>query len=378
MNFVFWQNALSIHQSAFIKALSKKHHVRLVVESEMSPGRKEAGWHSPDMGDATITVRPSEGEIEELIRLKDTHHVFSGIDAFPIVYKAFKKAISARADISVMMEPYQWKGMKGKLRRLKYFLHAIRYGCQIKHVFATGELGVKAFIKAGFPKSRIHEWGYFTEVPDISITKCNTSPRIIFVGSIDERKNILSLVDAAKNNESLFSDFIIVGVGPLENELKRSIVSCPKIHYVGRLPNQTVAQFIASCDLLVLPSLFDGWGAVVNEALSVGTRVLCSDNCGAASLLDNDSRGGSFRLEDNDSLNIELKKWLQKGPLTTDQREQIRKWAKTKISGESAGEYLAGVISKQSIDTPWVTPPPHKNASMRTKPGFQTISQDRE
>ena len=56
------------------------------------------------------------------------------------------------------------------------------------------------------------------------------------------------------------------------------------------------------CDLLVLPSLFDGWGAVVNEALQAGMRVLCSTACGAASLLDGRQRGGSFDPDRPESL----------------------------------------------------------------------------
>ena len=44
----------------------------------------------------------------------------------------------------------------------------------------------------------------------------------------------------------------------------------------------------------MLPSRFDGWGAVVNEALMVGTPVICSDRCGASDLIENGRNGYVF------------------------------------------------------------------------------------
>ena len=48
---------------------------------------------------------------------------------------------------------------------------------------------------------------------------------------------------------------------------------------------------MAAADVLVLPSRFDGWGAVVNEALMVGTPVICSDRCGASDVIENGRNG---------------------------------------------------------------------------------------
>lgn len=37
-----------------------------------------------------------------------------------------------------------------------------------------------------------------------------------------------------------------------------------------------------NADYLILPSLYDGWGAVVNEGLQSGCKVLVSKDCGAS------------------------------------------------------------------------------------------------
>lgn len=359
MKFVFWQNIVSIHQNAFIKALcARGNDVTLVVQEELTPDRQADGWEVPDMGGANVIVAPGEKEMEALLADHEARQVFSGIDAYPMVYRAFKRAVAMGCDVSVMMEPYQWQGVKGALRRGKYMLHALRYGRSISRIFATGDLGVRAFRKAGFPKEKLFQWGYFTEQTEGTAKERKGLPRIIFVGSIDERKNILGLVEAATGNENLFSDFLIAGGGPLETELKERIAAHPKIHYLGRVKNTAVPDLLAASDLLVLPSRFDGWGAVVNEALGQGTRVLCSDACGAAAMLDGEFNGGTFKASSQESLNERLAYWLAKGPLSLDTRDEIRDWAAENISGERAARYFSEALSSLSADNQLFTPTP--------------------
>ena len=91
-----------------------------------------------------------------------------------------------------------------------------------------------------------------------------------------------------------FSRLDIIGRGPLETEVKRRASACAQFHFLGVKTNREVQERMRTGDLLVLPSLYDGWGTVVNEALQNGMRVLCSDACGASVLLDGCVRGASF------------------------------------------------------------------------------------
>lgn len=355
MKFIFWQNVVSIHQSAFIKALAKKHDVILVAAEKLDEQRIKEKWNVPDMGQAKVVIAPSDLEISELISIPDTHHVFSGIDAYPMVYKAFKQAVKRRLPISVLAEPYEWMGAKGFLRRLKYSWLFLRYGKYIDHLFATGNMGVKCYSRAGFSKRKLHQWGYFTEQKDIKPNPMDKfkKPVLVFIGKIDERKNILTLVDTAKTLHDKFEKFLIIGTGPLEQELKKRIYKESKIEFIGSVPNNEIPSYLIHADLLVLPSLFDGWGAVVNEALTVGTRVLCSDRCGAEVLLDED-RGGVFALNQQKDLSNQLCYWLDKDRLSNNKRAEIAHWAKTHISGDVAAEYFVKIIKGYDEVAPWI------------------------
>lgn len=358
MTYVFWQNVLSIHQSALIKALSKEHDVILVVEKAIANHRLKEGWGMPSMGEATIIVAPNNDRIEEILNIKNCQHIFSGINAFPMVYSAFKRAIKKKVNISVFLEPYDWRGEKGLFRRWKYWWLFKIYGSKIQILLTTGRKGEECYQKSGFPNRKIRQFGYFTEQ-----IKCNFQnddnqnlPTIIFIGRIDYNKNIMSLLNIAKRYNGLYNRFIIIGSGPIEEHLKKNLSKEYPIDYIGVIPNDQISTYLSKSDLLILPSFYDGWGAVVNEALSVGTRVLCSCNCGASILLDGEERGGIFSPEKKSDLEKELKKWLCKGRLSKGDRLKIQEWANKNISGEAAAKYLNEVLTTphEYILPPWL------------------------
>jgi glycosyltransferase involved in cell wall biosynthesis len=102
-------------------------------------------------------------------------------------------------------------------------------------------------------------------------------------------------------------------------------------------------QMNASFDLLILPSQFDGWGAVVNEALMCGVPVICSDQCGAADLLAESWRGSIFRNASVGSLTQELRAWIKHGPISASERQRIQQWSHC-IEGESVAHYLIDIL----------------------------------
>jgi glycosyltransferase involved in cell wall biosynthesis len=50
---------------------------------------------------------------------------------------------------------------------------------------------------------------------------------------------------------------------------------------VGFHPPEELPQLFAQADVFVLPSVYDGWGVVVNQALGAGLPILVSDHVGA-------------------------------------------------------------------------------------------------
>jgi glycosyltransferase involved in cell wall biosynthesis len=339
MTFIFWQNVLCILHSAFLRNLAETHNVILVSEIEMDPMRIKHGFYIPDYGKVQVIVSPDEDKITDLLKL-DAIHIISGVQAFKLPNTVFKIAVKKNLTIGVFSEPFNWMGVKGKLRFLKYWLFRLRYNKHISFILTTGKRGRWCFESVGFNKSVIYDWAYFTETHTVTIHE-NRALKLLFIGSIDERKNILHLISIYKKL-GLTDCLNIIGRGPLENQLKEAIIDT-NCCYLGKVPNQDVHKIIANSDLLILPSIYDGWGAVVNEALMCGTPVIASDNCGSSILLQG-IRGRVFSIE-KDNLEEVLQEFLSVLPYDISKREEIKKWALQNISGETAAKYFDEIIA---------------------------------
>ena len=54
-----------------------------------------------------------------------------------------------------------------------------------------------------------------------------------------------------------------------------------RIEYAGFQPPEELPRYFARADVFILPSRYDGWGVVVNQAIGAGLPVICSDAVGA-------------------------------------------------------------------------------------------------
>ena len=92
------------------------------------------------MGNVHLELSPDEQRIHQLILSNETAiHVFSGIDAYPMVFRAFKQCIQLKRTTLIYMEPYQTGGISGQLRRLKYALLYLKYGKKNSSLAGNGK-----------------------------------------------------------------------------------------------------------------------------------------------------------------------------------------------------------------------------------------------
>lgn len=134
----------------------------------------------------------------------------------------------------------------------------------------------------------------------------------IFVGRLIEVKNLLRLVEAfavarqtapvipdpvGNNSGSTASNWglILLGEGPLKGAIEQRAAELHVADAVTVLPGRAwykVPEVLALADVLVLPSLSEPWGLVVNEAMVCGMPVIVSDRCGCVVDLVKDQQNG--------------------------------------------------------------------------------------
>jgi glycosyltransferase involved in cell wall biosynthesis len=109
-----------------------------------------------------------------------------------------------------------------------------------------------------------------------SLTKGSQRPIVMSVARLENRqKGLQFLVSAAA--EVTDAQFILVGAGPHRAELEEQVEGLgiqDRVTFLGH--REDVPELLGSCDLLVLPSLFEGFGVSVLEAMAAGRPVVAS------------------------------------------------------------------------------------------------------
>lgn len=327
MKFIFWQNIVSPHQSYFLKELSLRFEVHLIVEKLMEEERRLQGWQLPDVGNVEVHLIADNNTL--LLNSDNTHHFFSGIKSYKELHHKFLE-ISRSQKVNIIAESPIQLGYKAELRAILYKYYALKYGGRINLIFAMGELGVKWYQHAGFSEKKLRKFQYTIEEPSIdqislsspskSIYKC------VFIGQLIPRKGVDNLLKVFSNLNADNMELIIIGDGPMRNDIESYIKKnkmMEKVSLLGVLTHKEAMIYLSqNADYLVLPSRFDGWGAVVNEALSRGVKVITNDKCGASCIIEDETWGFVYPENRLNFLGAILKKISQK---PKDKEESVKK-----------------------------------------------------
>ena len=144
---------------------------------------------------------------------------------------------------------------------------------------------VSRFQELGVPPERVRFLPLGVEVED-RITPAEPQEKdrtlkVIYVGSLIPRKSVetLLLAQAELQRRGCHCKAMIVGSGPSENSLRELSATCDLhgITFVGEKPHSAIPALMRSADVLVLPSLSEGRGVVILEAMALGLAVVASD-----------------------------------------------------------------------------------------------------
>jgi len=144
--------------------------------------------------------------------------------------------------------------------------------------------------------------------------------QIIFVGRLSKEKGINSLIQLT---QILPKDIhlIIVGSGPLENEIKNLAIQKSNVDFMGYLSKDKVIPLIRGSFALIQPSLAEGISSTVLEAMACNVPIIASDVGGNKELVINNENG--FLINPNS-----LEELNQKIILLSKDPELVKKFGK--------------------------------------------------
>ena len=219
------------------------------------------------------------------------------------------------------------------------------------HLMTMGDGAESDYRRYGATRWRAWRFGYAVRPRMTLDHRLDPAPggtlRLLFVGELCRRKAVDTLLMALGRAELASSDWALTIVGDgVERSALQAMAGglgiADRVRFLGVVPRDRVDGHFADSDILVLPSRFDGWGAVINEGMEHGLAVVASDAVGAVPLLlDDGVNGFVFPAEDVDALSDRLHRLVRDTALCGSMRRASRTRIEPFRPAESAGRVAA-------------------------------------
>jgi len=175
----------------------------------------------------------------------------------------------------------------------------------------------------------------------------NRKLKILFVGGLSQRKGLANLFEAVDQLKE-YIELTIVGRTEVEGclPLEKGLA---KHTWIPSLPHKEVLKLMRSQDIFVFPSLFEGYGLVITEAMSQGTPVITTNRTCGADFIEDGENGWLVNPGDTQGLIEKLKHILSHPEIIPQVGRAARDTAKKlpmSIYGEKMVETIGKIINR--------------------------------
>jgi len=304
MKVAFFLNVVSPHQLPLARAVARRvgeGNFIYVYAEPFYADRAKMGWDAKDMPSWCMWGG------EDTPCLMDADVVYTGIRCLNLMEKR-----CALGKKTYYCSERWFKPPVGWLRLFapRYFMMARRF---VRLAKADGEfrllpIGVHArrdFSLLGIPEHKMTTWGYFVAPANRqSPTACRQSPispplRVLWVGRMLKLKHVDTIIKAiTRLNLGLDAPkftLTLVGDGPEQGHLRKLAAAAQRrlrddigdvFDFRASVPIGDVRNLMRGHDVYVFASNgYDGWGAVVSEAMEEGMFVIGSNQAGASATM---------------------------------------------------------------------------------------------
>jgi len=203
-----------------------------------------------------------------------------------------------------------------------------------------GKLAPVEVIPYGFPPA--------TGERNYKILSGNRKLRLLFVGRLEQRKGIANMFEAV-GKLSDYVELTVVGIRST-NDCTPLNAALTKHKYIASLPHGDILKLMKEHDVLLFPSLFEGFGLVITEAMSQGTPVITTERTAGPDLINHGENGWLIEAGSTDQI-VDCLESLLLNPLTISSNGKAARETAVLRPWEVYGKELATSILTQGIPT---------------------------
>lgn len=193
------------------------------------------------------------------------------------------------------------------------------------HIFVASSITKNSLVETGTPPEKVSivPYGAPLEYYDYK-EKDDDVFRVLFIGRVGPRKGVHYLLSAWEKLNIPKSELLIIGL----NEFPDGVLEkySDRIKYIPYVPHSELNKYYNSADVFILPSLVEGFGLVILEAMTCGIPVIATNNTAAPDIIDNGKDGFIIPIRDIDEICQKIE-WFY---LNTDEHEKMKVNARQK------------------------------------------------
>ena len=164
---------------------------------------------------------------------------------------------------------------------------------------------------------------------------------VLYCGRLSAEKNPALVLEAFSKIDRPDKTLLFVGDGLLRKQLEAYVSEkgITSVRFMGFQTRPEIPKYYAVSDVLVVPSIQETWGIVVNEAMCFGLPLVISDQVGAVPDLVSSGRNGfKFPSGDADALASIITGMMDqdtksRSEMGSHSRRIIEKWAQKDLAG---------------------------------------------
>lgn len=315
--------SLFLNRFSKLAVLREKH--RQLVANKF--GRKVAKYAINNNVDVVIMYDSTATECFRILKEKapNIRRVLDvSIATRPQMRKYFEDDMSVTGDDTLKKEfPLFWdeKYMKSVYDEV---LLATEY-------MAPSTVVKESLIYCGANESRIRIVPYGVDISQFAYRERKISGnklKLIYVGQVSYRKGIHHLMKIASDLQE-FIEVDLVGSYSKTDKLYMDYSKLPNVKFSGFITRDQLAEKYYESDAFVFPTLGEGYGLVVLEAMSCGLPVISSNHAGGNDAILEGINGYVFPAGDDEALKNILLELYKDRHLTLEMGKEARKTAET-------------------------------------------------
>jgi len=169
-------------------------------------------------------------------------------------------------------------------------------------ITVPSSFSAQSFAEMGVPAEKVHliPYGVMLDRFRRTTPPPSISERfeVIFAGQVSVRKGVPYLLEAFARVRHPNKRLRLMG--SLEPELKSILHRLPaaSVEFAGSVSPEALASIMGSSHVLVLPSIEDGFGLVMGQAMACGCPVIASTNTGGSDLFTDGAEGFIVPIRD--------------------------------------------------------------------------------